>query len=190
MVQIRWKALKHTKDILISNLRGFLANPNNYSGLLPPQFEENHYVDTIIFDTEPEEVRSFPVIIISGVSGDMITSGLGDMAMEMHNGITNELQSYRYGGMYEFNITMEIGTKSTLDREVLSDLVSHALRFSIRRKMEAEGILVKSMKYGGESVVQYDSNHIYVTTVNLTTWSEWYDDITLLPVEDVTINQK
>jgi len=170
----------------------YLANPKNYIHLISQEVDPTRYVNIDVYVTEPEDLRDFPVIIISGSSGEMITAGLGDMALELHNPITNELVAYRYGGIYEFNLTVEIGTRSTVDREVLTDLITHALRFAIRRKMEAKGVLVKSMRYAGETSVQYNSNNVYVSQINLSTWSEWYDDIELLPAEsfDININEK
>lgn len=140
-----------------------------------------------IWDTEPEQLRNLPLVVISGSTGNMITGGLGDMAAELYNS-AGELIAYRYGGMYEFSLTVEVAARDTLEREVLTDIVTSALRFGIRRKMEAEGILVKDMRYGGESTLQYSSDRIYVSTINLTTWSEWYEDFDLMPVDKVSIN--
>lgn len=192
MITIRWEALNKTKDVIVTYLRMYLANPKNYIHLISQEVDPTRYVNIDVYVTEPEDLRDFPVIIISGSSGEMITAGLGDMALELHNPITNELVAYRYGGIYEFNLTVEIGTRSTVDREVLTDLITHALRFAIRRKMEAKGVLVKSMRYAGETSVQYNSNNVYVSQINLSTWSEWYDDIELLPAEsfDININEK
>jgi hypothetical protein len=114
----------------------------------------------------------------------MVTSGLGDMAQEVMNPVTGEIMAYRYGGMYSFNLTIEVGTRGTLEREFLTDLVTKVLRFDLRRKMELQGVLIQNARYGGESVVNYDSNHIYVATINITTWSEWYEDVDLLPMDD------
>ena len=41
------------------------------------------YTKAIIYDTEPEVLRSFPVAILVGGSGNMVTSGLSDMAHEV-----------------------------------------------------------------------------------------------------------
>lgn len=137
-----------------------------------------------IWDTEPESLREFPLILIVGGSGDIITSGLGDMAEEIHDLFTGELIAYKYGGMYNFSLTIEIGTRTTLEREFLSDLVTKALRFYLRRKMEEQGVLIQNVRYGGESATQYDSNHIYIATINIATWSEWYENVDLLPMKD------
>jgi hypothetical protein len=166
----------------------YFNNKDNYVSTLPPNFNEDHYSNIAIFDTEPNELREFPLIIISGSNGNMITSGLGDMATEVYDPVTKDLIAYKYGGMYEFNITIEIGTKSTLDREILTDIVTRILRFTMRRNMESDGVLIKSMNYGGESAIPYDTSHIYVSTISLSTWSEWYEDIKLLPFEGVKIN--
>lgn len=183
MVFIRWRALKHTKDVIIQNLRDYFNNVDNYKHLIPPQFDKDHFQKTVVWDTEPEDLRTLPLVVIIGGSGDMVTGGLGDMAQEVISQFTGEVVAYRYGGMYNFNLTIEIGTRSTLEREFLTDLVTQALRFTLRRKMELQGVLIHNARYGGESVVNYDSNHIYVASINIATWSEWYEDIDLLPMD-------
>jgi hypothetical protein len=176
-------ALKHTKDVLIKNLRGYLRNYDNYKRMCPKDFSH-----TQIFDKEPNELRAFPIVILTGSSGQMITAGISaDFAMELRDE-NGDLRGYRYGGMYEFSITVEIGTRSTLDRERLTDLTSMAYRFHLRRFMEKEGILIKDMRYGGESEVPYDSDKIYVSTIQFTTWSEWYRDYDLLDIEDIDVS--
>ena len=90
--------------------------------------------------------------------------------------------------MYRLSLVLEIATRDTLEREVLTDIVSSALRFGIRRQMEAKGILIENLKYGGESVLQYNSDNLYVSTLNINTWSEWYEDHELLPVEKIKID--
>lgn len=185
-----YKAIKHTKEVIINFLQMYINNVQNYEHLLPPQIPEDHFLQTIVYDTEPEQLRTFPIIIVTNGSGGLVTSGLGDMAHELYDSRNGELLGYRYGGIYNFQLTIEIGCRSTPDREFLTDLITRTLRFNARRKMEAEGVLVTDVRYGGESVVNYDSNHIYVSTINISTWSEWYDDITLLPVEKVNIDFK
>jgi hypothetical protein len=140
-----------------------------------------------IYAAEPQELIEFPIVILSGGGGDMITGGIGDIAEEIYDPRTNELKAYRYAGMYDFSLTLEIGAKSTLEREVLTDLITIALKFILRRKVQEQGIVIKNVRYGGDSTTQYDSNHIYVSTINLSTWSEWYEDYEL-PAEDVEIN--
>lgn len=182
------KAIKHTKEVIIKFLRMYLKNTKNYEHLLPPQIDTTHYIQTAVYDTEPDQLRSFPIVVITNGSGGLITGGLGDMAHELYDPRNQELVGYRYGGMYNFQLLIEIGCRSTPDREFLTDLITKALRFTLKRKMEAEGVLVTDVRYGGESVVNYDSNHIYVSTINVSTWSEWYDDITLLPIEEVNVS--
>lgn len=185
---MHWQALKKTKDVIGNYLNMYLSNAENYSHLIPPQLDKDHYLQAQVYVTEPEELRQFPTIILSGSGGNMITSGLGDMALEIYDQRTGELMAYRYGGIYEFNITVEIGARSTLDREVCTDIITKALRFDLKRKIEAAGVIINNMHYGSESVLQYNSDHIYVATINFTTWSEWYEDIELLPLDGVKIN--
>lgn len=176
--------MKQTKDVIIQSLRGFFNNADNYQHLIPPNLQQMDFQQIKIWDTEPESLREFPLIVIAGGSGDMITSGLGDFALEVFDQFTGELTAYKYGGMYNFSLTIEVGTRTTLEREFLSDLVTKALRFYLRRKMEEQGVLIQNVRYGGESTTQYDSNHIYIATINIATWSEWYDDVDLLPMKD------
>lgn len=175
-------AIKRTKDILIKYLKAFIRNYDNYKHLCPKDYSHAE-----IYDKEPNVLREFPTVIITGSSGQMITGGLSDIAHEIHHPRTGELIGYRYGGMYEFNITIDIGTRSTLDRELFTDLITMAIRVHLRRYMDRAGIIIKDMRYGGESEVPYDSDKLYTSSIQFTTWSEWYQDIELLPLEDVTV---
>lgn len=187
---MRYSALKNTKDVIIQTLREYFANLDNYAYLIPPQFDKDHFQNIAIWDTEPEELRTLPLLVIISGVGDMITGGLGDMAQEVYDPITGEIIAYKYGGMYNFNLSIEVGTRGTLEREFLADLVTKALRFTLRRKIESQGVLIHNARYGGESVVNYGSDHIYVATINIGTWSEWYEDVELLPMNDKpNINQ-
>lgn len=179
---MRSAALKYTKDVLITYLRAYMRNYDNYKHLCPVDF-----TDVDIYDKEPNKLRQFPTVIITGANGQLITGGLSDLAYEVHDEFGGFL-GYRYGGQYEFNIQIDIGTRSTRDRELFTDLVTMAFRVHLRRYMEKSGILVKDMRYGGESEVQYDSDKIYVSSIQFTTWSEWYQDIGALASEGVTVN--
>ena len=182
VILLRASALKHTKDVIIKFLRGFLANYDNYS-----KFCHKSFSHAIIYDKEPNELRQFPLVIVSGSSGQVITGGLQDFVQELHNEY-GDVIGYRYGGMYEFNITLDIGTRSTLDRELFSDLIAMALRVHLRRYIEKEGVIIKDMRYGGESEAPYDSDKVYVSSIQFTTWSEWYQDIDLLDIDNIKLD--
>ena len=176
-------AIKNTKDCIINSLRAFLSNYNNYKS-----FCNKDYSSAQIYDKEPKALKSFPSILIVGMNGTFIPSGLGDIASELYND-NGICIGYRYAGMFELPITMEIATMTTPDRDQVADLVSMALRVLIRRQMEAEGVLIKNdMRYSGESEILYDSNKIYITTLQFTAFTEWYQDITFLPVTGIDVN--
>jgi hypothetical protein len=168
--------------MLIKYLRGFLANYENYSNFCPKDYSQ-----ALVSDKEPNELRQFPLVVISGSSGQIIAGGLQDFAEEIYDE-QGSLQAYRYGGMYEFNITIDIATRSTLDREQFSDLVAMALRVLVRRYIEKEGVIIKDMRYGGESEVNYDSDKIYVSNIQFTTWSQWYQDINLMDIGKINLD--
>lgn len=182
---MRINGLKHVKDVIIYYLRMYFQNKQNYLNLLPENLNDTVFDGIGIFDTTPEELIKFPLIVVSGSNGSMITSGLGDFASEIYDN-QGDLDGYLYGGQYEFSITVEIVTKTTLEREALSDIVTSALRFAIRRKMEAHGVLITSMQYGSEATLKYDSNLVYQVPINLSVWAEWYDSFKLLPIDNIT----
>lgn len=181
-------AVKHTKDVLIQFLRLYFNNPKNYKKKLPSQISDNHYTEAVFFDTTPEEMRSFPLVILSSGVGEMITSGLGDMCQEIKDPRTGAIIAYRYEGFYEFNITFDIGCRSTLDREVFTDLLAKALRFSLRRYIQNQGIIIKDVSYAGETIVDYNSDKIFVSQLKVKTWSVWVEDVDLLDEDEFNIN--
>ena len=181
---MRINGLKHAKDVIIYYLRMYFKNKQNYLGLLPKNINDTVFDDMDIYDTTPEDLLKFPLLVVSGSNGSMITSGLGDFASEIYDS-QGDLNGYLYGGQYNFSITIEVATRTTLEREVLSDIVTSALRFAIRRKMEAHGVLITDMQYGSEATLKYDSNLIYQVPINLAVWSEWYDEFKLLPIDGI-----
>lgn len=131
--------LKKTKDVIIQGLRIFYANKNNFEHLLPDQIPYT-FVDNInIYDTHPQSLRTFPLIVVAGSSGRYISHSLGnDFAQEIYNDY-GQLQGYMYINMFNFALEIEIGTKTTLEREVLMDITGSALRWSLRRYLEKQG---------------------------------------------------
>lgn len=181
-------ALKHTKDVFIQFLRLYLNNPKNYQKKLPQQISDNHFTECDVYDSQPEELRRFPTIIITAGSGNMITSGLGDMCSEVLDPRTGSVIAYRYQGIYEFSITVDIGCKNPLDSEVLTDIVAKALRFSLRRAIQNQGIIVKDASYVGQSTLEYNSDLIYVTQLKFNTWSTWIEDVDLLDPDEFNLD--
>lgn len=183
---MRANAIKHTKDVLIKYLRLYLNNYDNYKDFCDRDFAKD---EIVVWDKDPNDARKLPAVIITSGTGQLITSGLQDFAQEIYDERTGELISYRYGGIYELSLQVDIGARSTRDREILSDLITLAYRVQLRRAMQNEGILVKDMRYGNESDAPYDSDRIYVSSIQISTWSEWYQDVDLLTIQDVTINE-
>ena len=179
--------LKRVKDTLILGLRSFYANPQNYMNLLPPQLTPEAFHNISVYDGSPQTLKTFPMIVVAGSSGRMIAGGISnDFASEIYDQY-GDTEGYLYGGMYEFSLEVEIGTRTTLEREVLMDITTSAIRWSLRRKMEYHGITVKDVSYGGENKLQYDSDFIYTSMINVQTYSEWYEYYKLLPITDVQV---
>lgn len=182
--------MKYVKDTTIDYLKMYFNNLTNYAELIPPQLDKNHYTGLPIYDTQPEDLRKFPMIIISSTMGNCVSAGLGDMASEIYDENTLELIAYRFGGMYEFSLTFEIAAGSSLEKEVLADLVARALRFSLKRPLQSEGIVVKAVNYSNDSIVALNSgSNIYVQLLSVPVWAEWYEDVKLTPVTGININK-
>lgn len=182
--------LKHTKDVILTCLRQFFNNPNNYSNLLPEQMPENIFTAMNIYDTHPQSLRTFPMIVVAQSNGRYASHALSnDFASEVYAD-DGEVIGYMYAGFYDFSFEVEIGTKATLEREVLMDITSSALRWNLRRRMEYHGVIVKDVSYGGENKIQYDSDFIYTSLINMQTYSEWHEYYNLLPVTEINVDQK
>lgn len=165
------KAITQTKDTLINYLRGFLYNTSNYQDICDFDFS-----DCEIFDKEPNALRKFPTILLTSATGNFTTTGLGDLAGEIYNEDGDAI-GYRYSGILELPITMEIAVKTTRERDVLVDLIAMAFRVLLRRHLELAGVLIKDMRFVGENEITYDSDKVYIATIQFTTWSEWYRDV-------------
>lgn len=183
-------AVKHTKDVFIQCLRTYFNNPKNYKKRLPTQISDNHFTEAQFFDAEPEVLRAFPTVIITAMSGNMVTLGLGDMCSEITDPRTGTVIAYRYQGAYEFSINIDIGCKNPLDREVFTDCIATALRFDLRRYIQRQGVVIKEVSYGGESTYDYNSDKIYVSQLRISTWSVWSEDVELLDINEFDIQMQ
>jgi len=181
-------AVKHTKDVIIQFLRLYFNNPKNYKKKLPKQISDDHFLEAVFYDSEPEKLREFPATIISGASGNMVTTGIGDMCSEVVDPRTSSIIAYRYSGVYELSLIVDIGCRNPLDREVFTDFVAKALRFSLRRYIQNQGVIIKDVSYAGETTVDYNSDKIYVSQLRISTWSSWVEDVDLLDPDEFNIN--
>ena len=181
--------LTKVKNVLILGLRSFFANSNNYVHLFPPNLAPDALSRIKIYDGHPQDLRSFPMIVIAGSNGQMVPGGISnDFATETYDE-NGDLEGYMYAGFYNFSVDVEIGTRTTLEREILMDITASAIRWSLRRVMEKQGVLVKDVSYGGEAKIQYDSDYIYTSVINVQTFSEWHEYYKLLPLDGVTFEQ-
>ena len=91
----------------------------------------------------------------------------------------------RYSGFLELPITIETATRTTPERDVLTDLIIQMLRVEARRQIEAEGLLIKDARYAGESEIVYENDKVYIASINCTIWLQWYKDISYLKVKEL-----
>jgi len=176
-------AIKRTKDLLILALRQFFKNKEHYSNIT-----NQDYSNIKIYDKLPEELVDWPSLLISADNCNFTPSGLSDIAQDIIND-EGQVIAYRYSGMLESTITLETATLSSGQREDLSDLVMITLRVLLRRKLEAKGLLLKNdMKYVSESEIDYAGKKIYISSIQFSTWAEWFRDINLIDLNDINLN--
>jgi len=188
-------ALKKSKDVIIRTLKQYINNDDNYKNFIYHESDKaqelliEEFKKMNIYDATPNVLTTFPYITISGGTGQMSSAGIGgDFATELYDSVNGELVGYRYGGYYDgLNLNVEIGTLANAEQEILNDLISTGLRLYLRRKLESQGVLIKNVQNNGENTVQYDSRLIYTSTLSLSIFCEWYEDIMLLPADEIKI---
>jgi hypothetical protein len=180
-------AERHIKDVIIAFLRLYFRNPKNYRHKLPRQIPEDRFKDAVFYDCEPEQLRKFPTVIVTTFGGSMVTMGLSDFCQSIHDPRDGHTIAWRYQGAYEFTTQIDIGCKTTLEREVFADLLSKALRFSLRRFIQNQGIIIKNVSYSGDSSIEYNSDKIYVASIKIDTWSSWIEDVEMLDPNEFSI---
>lgn len=187
---MRHLAINQTMEIIVMYLRSYFGDVNNYKMYLPPQIQPEHYsvLSENIFSTDPETLRKFPLMLISSNGGDIVSAGIGgDIAGEMYNVNTNSMNMV-YGGIYNLNFTLEIATRTTLDRDVLTDLVVEVLRFTLRRNLENYGIIIKNVRYSGNTSEPYDSNKVYISSLSIETHTEYYKAYDPITIDTVKLD--
>lgn len=181
------KALLYTKTTIVKFLRGYIYNPENYIYLLNDNISVDDIKKIKVYDGTPDVLTDFPMVVISGSNGDIQNLGLADFKQEQRNRF-GDITGYLYGGIYNFNLTMELATLSSYQNEFISDFLVNALRIYLYRKLEAKGVLITSVKYNNESTVMDKNNVIYISNIGLNTWNQWNEYIDLLDVKNVNID--
>ena len=176
------KAISEAKDTLIKYIRGYFQNIENYNNITNSDF-----TNVMVYDKQPQELRSFPSILITAASGTFINAGLGDVAEELFDD-DNVCIGCRYSGILEFPITIETATRTTRERDVVSDLLNFMLRVYARRQLEAEGILIKDARYSGESEITYENEKVYISTLNCTIWLQWFRDVNYINIKEINLD--
>lgn len=189
---MKYLAINQTMETIVMYLRSYFNDINNYKMYLPPQINPEHYsiLSENIFSTDPEKLRTFPLMLISSNGGEIIPAGIGgDIVGDMYNVDTNSMNMV-YGGIYNLQFTLEIATRTTLDRDVLTDIVAEALRFTLRRSLENYGIIIKNVRYSGNTSEPYDSNKVYISSLNIDTHTEYYKAYDPITIDTVKLNLK
>ena len=176
---VKEQAITNTKNIIIKYIRGYLRNIENYSDITSSDFTQAE-----IYDKQPNELRYFPSILVTSLNGNFITAGLGDFGTELYDE-NGTCIGCRYSGFLELPITIETATRTTPERDVLTDLIIQMLRVEARRQIEAEGLLIKDARYAGESEIVYENDKVYIASINCTIWLQWYKDISYLKVKEL-----
>ena len=178
--------LRKTKDVILHYINMYLHNKDNYAHLMPKELPADAFENIIVYDTNPESLRQFPMVVISASSGKYQTAGLADVGHELYDNYGNEI-GIMYCGILNFTLSIEVGTRTPLEREVLVDIITAAMRFDIRRKIEAHNILIYDASIGGEARINYTSQFIYTTDLTFQVWSEWYDTFYYNKIDSVKL---
>lgn len=181
------KALLYTKTTIVEFLRGYIHNSENYAHLLTDKITIEDIQKIKVYDTTPDVLTDFPIVVISGSNGDINNFGLADFKQEQRNQF-GDIIGYLYGGNYNFNLTMELATLSSYSNEFIYDFLVNALRIYLYRPLEAKGILITSVKYNGDSTVMDKNNVIYISNIGFTVWNQWSEYIDLLDIKNVKID--
>jgi hypothetical protein len=181
------KALLYTKTTIVNFLRGYIYNSENYAHLLPDKITVEDIQAIKVYDGTPDVLTDFPMVVISGTTGNVQQLGLADFKQEQYNKF-GDIIGYLYGGNYTFSLTMECASLSSYMNEFLADFLVSALRIYLYRKLEQKGILITQINYNGDSTVMDKNNVIYISNIGFSTFNQWSEYIDLLDIKNVTID--
>ncbi|MBU2483211.1 MAG: hypothetical protein KJ760_19175 [Proteobacteria bacterium] len=185
-----FKATQKVIDILIVELRTFFrdygaANPDNvFYGIEKFRWSADvNKTKVFVFDQYPEEDRYFPCIVISGTPASSAEIGFGQF-IGSQDGVD------KYGGHFRLNIGITIAAQSTVEARTLADMVIGMLLFTLRNRLEVQGITPIPPSFISISPLTFNhitlfDQHIWQAILTYPVLVTWQECVTPIPIEDV-----
>lgn len=186
--------LNENEDYVVDNETGiitFLQNPPILSG---SKITASYRVRGIT--TGPFEIPTYNVGINTALPGIVIAFGRGVSIGDKQFVIINkkrEVTALEYSGKWDMGISLEIYAKDSHMIEEISDIATTGLLFYRKEQLDAEGIALVDVSFGGESetILDEGTHDLYYTgSVDYTFLTEWIlHKPLLLAVEDFKVTQ-
>ena len=131
-----------------------------------------------------QPVKKLPYIGVGHTSSNQYHIGLNQLQERLYDD-NGKLIGELWAGGWEGTFQIQIAAESTIEREELADLSSMYLIYIKREQLRENGVLIRNMSIGGESEEPYGSDYIYLTTLTLDIWTEWWEQILFENIDEI-----
>lgn len=85
-------------------------------------------------------------------------------------------------GAWDQNFEIKVISESARDRDEITDIITVALQGTRRNELTKEGLFISKISTTGEQERAYSNDHLFMTSINLSTRTEWKVHI---PISDL-----
>jgi len=172
----------YIKTAVVAALRKSFGDPSTFDEYRWTQQETTSKVQ--IYTAFPKRIFKPPTLVVKAGRGDVSFTVLGVNEELIQEGTSFIPTERKTGGLVKLDIDIEIYAKTTTDREKLTDLVIHFMRFKFRDLFQGMGLAFKNITVGGEREEGYDEALLFRNSVTVSVEQQYVDFITV-PIGDI-----
>lgn len=188
-IETEHTGIDKVKETIVRQLNDFLKKPRLYKDITQQPFD-----NTQVHTEFPYRTKHLPLIAVSDSSSTSVFVDIrsSNFAHEISDEETGELFAYRYAGASQLSLSVDIATLSVPQRQKLTDLVMMWFQILARDTLNREGIQVTGLRMNNTSEVAQDQdpNFVYVATLGVELWVDWYIDIPVETIEEINVTYR
>jgi len=133
------------------------------------------------------QARTYPMITVEDITGDMFAKTLDRGFQETVTGLTvidgitytNAPLGYRHGIGREYTVMMRVRDYSPVKTAEIVDKIDQALSFYMFERFRERGIEITNMRIAGESSEQIGNDALHYVDIAVEVYAEWEEFISI-----------